>query len=121
MHPRSEEIIDFNRILLHTFLYSWYSLTKTTKTNSVNAETCSALAAEHACLPLATGHGGPSAAAAEGGEIHSSSSSCGSDAHHQACGSWLCCWTVKSLQGYAYVRACMCNQSAASKDFIVEN
>lgn len=48
------------------------------------------MAAEHACLPLAPGHGGLTAAAAQGGEIPSSPRPHGAHPHHQACG--VQCW-----------------------------
>lgn len=89
MHPRSENL----RLLLHNLknfltllstLFLIFSLTNTSIYTLV-AEARTKLASEHACIPLATGHWGFVTAAAEGGEIHSSSCADGAHPHHQAC------------------------------------
>lgn len=84
---------------IYFFLYFplWVSLKNFLQIKSVDAETRAELAPEHARLPVAAGHWGFAAAASQGGEIHSSSGSHGTDAHHQACAPQLCSRTVKTL------------------------
>lgn len=50
-----------------------------------STECSSWLAPEHACVPLASGHGGSVAALVQGGEVHPSSCAGGAGRHHQAC------------------------------------
>lgn len=92
----------FQIILLYIYFFSLFSplcpsLKHFLQIKSVDAETRADLAPEHARLPVAAGHRGFAAAAAEGGEIHSSSGSRGTDAPHQACAPQLCSRTVKTL------------------------
>lgn len=90
----------FQIILLYIFsLFSplYLSLKHFPQIKSVDAETRADLAPEHARLPVAAGHWESATAVAQGGEIHSSSSSRGTDAPHQACAPQLCLRTVKTL------------------------
>lgn len=60
------------------------------------------LASEHTCIPLATGHWGFITAAAEGGEICSSSCADGAHPHHQAREPQCCSYTVETIYACVY-------------------
>lgn len=105
-----KEFFFFLQLISFWFFYSKLSVTKFFPTSHcispsnfsrlqkhVYAETCPKLASEHTCLPVAAGHWGFFTAAAQGGEIRSSSGANGAHSDHQARSLQLCSCTVKTL------------------------
>lgn len=112
MHTRSGFFFFFLQLISFRFFYSKVSVTQIFPTSycvsslnfshlqkkqHVYAETCPKVASEHTCLPVAAGHWGFITAAAQGGEICSSSGADGAHSDHQARGLQLCSYTVKTL------------------------